>query len=97
MKIQYDCFGDEKEQDLYEYIYESLDGSDYEQGALEDIESSVRNCRKYLADLTTRLLEKNILNDKDVVSILYTYTVHEHTKIIRKEEKDPKEFRGFPS
>ena len=65
-----EMFGDEKDVDLVEYITGTLDGDDYERGALEGARHTADNACVLLAKLIEVLAVKAILIDSDLLELL---------------------------
>ncbi len=70
-------FRHEKELELIDHIARSLDGSDYDRGALESCEAQAKNVSEAFARLIEVLVNKNILDKKDVYQIVDGYQPRE--------------------
>ena len=60
---------EEIEQDVFMYLKDILDGSDYERGELETINATSSNIIKAFANLIVILKDKDILNNEDILKI----------------------------
>lgn len=54
-----------------QYICEHLDGSYYDRGQLEEIETTSNNMVNAIASLLSKLVDKKILSKQDIVDIRY--------------------------
>lgn len=72
MKVinQYDYRSPPRPMAISDAVSRILDGVEYGQGALEDVQRSIENTRRFVAVFVEMLYDKNILSKEEILALL---------------------------
>lgn len=72
-------------------VYQSLEGTDYDQGQLEDLEATVDNCRRAIANIACHIASKEKMEKKELQEFLIKIGASRNIISVAVEEEEEKE------